>query len=370
MDYENTSKKKKTGLFESDLSRYFELGLRFIPLFLFVVALTLGLRLELYFSFFDLYLEPYIAACFIVSIIAIIQFIFCRQKFYSTTITGLVLSSLISVEGCMLLILAQYSPISVLLLIIASIGAYFGIRYAVMRLNAPRRSKITDYKAKCGSVAFRLASFVAALIFILPSVAGFNKEYLSDNLTDEEWADFIEWYNSVETEQETGEPDPNGELLAELSRWDRLNISDKARLIRIIAEIEKEYLGISHVTIEVNSEKMNEHTLAYYSPFSRDIYINFRYLNEASLEEAIVTVLHELHHAYVYYTIDNIDFDSPEVQESFYYEDARRWKENSENYISAGLSFEEYYNQPIERDARAHAEERVLYYLSFTYGVG
>ncbi len=362
---ENTAKKKKAGLFDEDRGRFLEICLRFIPLSLFIVFSSVVMKLELYFSFFELHCNTYSTACIFMILIALTQNIFSGQKFYSKTIPGLIISSFVSVEACLLLVLAQYYPIIAVIIAILSIAAFFGIRYFVRQLNAPNRHRILNFDSKCSKVAFRLSAFIAAVALVIPSGMGMYKEYFSYTLTDEQWADFYDWYNSLESEAPTEEADPNAEKLSELSKWDKLDVGDRERLIRIIAEIEKEYLGIGYFDVEVNTEKMPENRLAYYSPFTQDIYINYRYLNETELENAIITILHELHHAYVYYTIETIDFDSPEVQNSFYYESARQWKANSENYISGSLSYDDYYNQPIERDARAHAEMRVHYYMAY-----
>ena len=72
-----------------------------------------------------------------------------------------------------------------------------------------------------------------------------------------------------------------------------------------------------------------------------------------------------MHHAFVHYTVENIDYDSELVQENYYYKQAREWKENTENYISSNTNYDEYRNQPIEADARDYAEERVEYYLEY-----
>lgn len=72
-----------------------------------------------------------------------------------------------------------------------------------------------------------------------------------------------------------------------------------------------------------------------------------------------------MHHAFVHYTVDSIDYKSELVQENYYYKQAREWKENTENYISSSTSFEEYQKQPIEADARAYAEERVEFYMTY-----
>lgn len=103
---------------------------------------------------------------------------------------------------------------------------------------------------------------------------------------------------------------------------------------------------------------MSAYTCGYYIDSSKEIFINYKYLNEGELKDVLQTILHEMHHAFVHYTVENIDYESELVQDNYYYKQAREWKENTENYISSNINFDEYQNQPIEADARAYAEER------------
>ena len=56
------------------------------------------------------------------------------------------------------------------------------------------------------------------------------------------------------------------------------------------------------------------------------------------------TILHEMHHAFVHYTVENIDYESKLVQDNYYYKQAREWKENTVNYISSSSNYDEYMN--------------------------
>lgn len=364
MDSKNT-RKSKSRLFDTDNERFYGVLFRFVPLIFFQIIVSAVLRVDLYFPLFNAYIDCYSVAYIFMAIIGFTQLLFSTQRFYSSTVFGMIISALVSVEACLLLIFAQYHPILAVLAALLSAGAYFGIRYAVQRLNAPNRGRITGFNRKCRKIAFRLASVIVAVGLIFPAVGSVYKEFFSSTLTEIEWAEFMEWYVANMPEEETAAEDSNEQLLKDLSKWSRLDIEDRERLIRIIAELDKEYLKIDHLTIEVNTEKMDSNTLAYYEPGSNNIYVNYRYLDQIELEDAVITILHELHHAYVFHTIDTLDFDSPEVQNSFYYENARQWKENSTSYISGSISFDAYYNQPIERDARAYSEERASFYLAY-----
>lgn len=99
--------------------------------------------------------------------------------------------------------------------------------------------------------------------------------------------------------------------------------------------------------------------------YVRRAYINYGHLSSGDVSDILRTIMHEMHHAFVYYTLSTLNFESDEVKNSYYYQKAREWKENSKNYIHSSVSFDEYMNQPIEADARAYAEERAAVYKDY-----
>ncbi len=374
MNSHNNKEKKDNGLFEGSFNKFTEIAVKFMPLSVFAIAATQFLYNGMYFPSIGLYLEPYLAAALFAVVIGIVQMIFSTQRFFSDTLTGMILSSFVSVEACLLLIFAQYHPVAAVLVSVASICIFLFIARLIGEINIHNRNRIRNFRKKCRKLSFRLTAFIVAIILMVPSVMGIYTEFFCATLTEKEWNEFYEWYNSLSFEEEEEPTEESEHPLADLAKWDSLSLEDKERLIRVVAEIEKEYLGIGDLTIEywveVNTAKMDEHTLAFFSRFSSNVFINVRHLNEAPLENVISTVLHELHHAYVFHTLDILDFDSPEVQTSFYFESARQWKENSENYVNGSTSYEDYYSQPIERDARAHSEARTPYYMQFAESYG
>lgn len=211
-------------------------------------------------------------------------------------------------------------------------------------------------------------TYVLCVVLLIPAGIGFYEEYYKYSLSSEEWAAFVEWFN--EDSEEVGKEEianiPYEDKIADLVKWDKLNVAEKERVIRSIALIEKEELGICNdVEITVSTEKMSDYTCGYYIDSSKEIFINYKYLNEGEVEDVLQTILHEMHHAFVHYTVENIDYESELVRNNYYYKQAREWKENTENYISSSLNYDEYRNQPIEADARAYAEERVAFYLKY-----
>lgn len=81
------------------------------------------------------------------------------------------------------------------------------------------------------------------------------------------------------------------------------------------------------------------------------------------MQDNLRVVCHEVFHAYEYYVVDNIDFDSDMVQNNYYFKNARKWRDNIKNYVPGIVDYEMYSDQPLEADARQYAEERVTAYL-------
>ena len=153
--------------------------------------------------------------------------------------------------------------------------------------------------------------------------------------------------------------------LAVLADWDTLSQAERERALRTVALHEMEELGIDGVAqLQVVTAKLDESTLGSYNDETKTVRINYEYLHDASLEEMLETVLHEMHHAYAHYVVQTLDFSSEEVQNGYYYKQAREWKENFENYRSASNGYYEYLHQPIEVAAREYASERAKVYMS------
>ena len=97
-------------------------------------------------------------------------------------------------------------------------------------------------------------------------------------------------------------------------------------------------------------------TLGLFDPGSGRIYINSTQLEAGSRyggdPQMLVSVcLHEGRHAYQHQAVNGAVFhDDPKELQS--------WKDNFDNYISFRENPRAYYDQPLERDARAFAEAR------------
>lgn len=323
---------------------------------------------DLYFADVDLSLGYIGSFLLAIGICVCMQLFMLKNPMLKNKKSGIVATTILTIELLLFLLFAQYHLLIFIWISFALICFSQWLYHKILDENKKRRKVTVKLKNWCRYRSNSLIAYLMCLILIVPAGIGVYEEYYKYSLSAEEWADFVEWFNedSKEEKEEKNEVVPHEDKITDLLRWEELNIADKERVIRSIALIEKEELGISNnVEIIVSTEKMSEYTCGYYIDSSKEIFINYKYLNEGELENVLQTILHEMHHAFVHYTVENIDFESEFVQNNFYYKQAKEWKKNTENYISSSTSFAEYQNQPIEADARAYAEERAEFYLEY-----
>ncbi len=323
---------------------------------------------DLYFADFDLSFG-YVGS-FLVAILVCfgMQLFINRNPMLNNTKSGIVAGTILTIEIILFLLFAQYHLFITSVIVVAILFFSYWLTKKIISVNKEKRRITPKLRRWCKHRSNSLVAYILSAILLIPAGIGYYEEYDKYSLSAEEWAVFVEWFNedSEEVEEKEKEVIPHEEKIADLLKWDELNVAEKERVIRSIALIEKEELGISNdVEITVSTEKMSDYTCGYYVDSSKEIFINYKYLNEGKLEDVLQTILHEMHHAFVHYTVENIDYESELVQDNYYYKQAREWKENTENYISSNTNYDEYRNQPIEADARAYAEERVKYYLEY-----
>lgn len=151
------------------------------------------------------------------------------------------------------------------------------------------------------------------------------------------------------------------------SEWDHLSAQEKAAIdLKILEEMSAE-MGIPAPTLYLDSE-LPGNTAAYYHDTDNTIHLWKAYLENESAYTATIVILHELYHAYQnsILTSSAINWDSPDIQTIAYFDRIWQWKQEDESYISSdrwGVSFESYYEQALETDARHFAETYVSRYI-------
>ena len=150
----------------------------------------------------------------------------------------------------------------------------------------------------------------------------------------------------------------NKELLLEFTQenWEKKNIQERIDVAQRFSNFEDTRLGISPVP--TYAEKMQSITVvATYDYENKNIIMDSQFFMELSAEEILKALCEENFHAFEYYMIENMDWDMNLIN-TYYFQELREWRENANNYISAGLdNYEEYESQPVEASAKRYAKE-------------
>ncbi len=140
--------------------------------------------------------------------------------------------------------------------------------------------------------------------------------------------------------------------------WRGLNEKEKITLLQKVVDIEcSQKLKCEKITL--SASKLSDGTLGGYNENleKNKVYIDRQHMNSSDVSEVVNTVIHETFHAYCYQCVLAAE-DMKEISELMYFFQLSEWKNNFENYISPEESYIGYATQPLERDARAYADER------------
>lgn len=152
------------------------------------------------------------------------------------------------------------------------------------------------------------------------------------------------------------------QLLRE-DQWQRLDAQGKIDVLQVIADIETNHMQISPV--EVVNCHLEDRTFGEYDQAKRQARIDLEKHEGYDAFEYLNTILHECRHAYQHDCVESLDWNDPEVLTGIYYAQARQWRYEHANYVSAAEDRDGYYQQAIEKDARSYAEEGMYVYEQY-----
>ena len=143
--------------------------------------------------------------------------------------------------------------------------------------------------------------------------------------------------------------------------------------MRAICYCEGRYLGLCKIDIEFKDIE-DTTLLGSYNHSTKTIIINSKPIKDGSLpggtsDELLMTILHECRHCYQNLVSEMYINVTPEQRNlyAFKQDGVNDWITNLGNYKLGDETLEgqmEYYEQPIERDARIYAETAAqIYYL-------
>lgn len=335
--------------------------------YLFLLGILWLKRYKLYFADIDLSLSQTCSALLALLAVSAVQLLVILNPFLKNKKSGVVAGAILSSELVLFLLFAQYHLTVAVFMLLSAVVLFLWLTYEIFSLNKGKRSDTRKLNKWCRSRSGAWVLYALCFVLLIPSVMGAYREYGDSSITGEKWSDFCNSF--YDAGKKSDEVLSYEDEIEGLRVWDMLSVTEKERQIRTVALIEKDRLGISDdVDISVRTEELPERLCGYYSDCEKEICINYKHLKDGELQDVIHTVLHEMHHAFVYYTVESLDFTSEIVKESYYFSQARRWAENTEGYISSDTDYQKYRCQPIEADAEKYAAARAQMYMDYING--
>ena len=150
-------------------------------------------------------------------------------------------------------------------------------------------------------------------------------------------------------------------------RWEELSAQEKLDVLQVVANVERNGLGIYHDIMVQSGIMQRDSIVGEYDPVNHVITINIDHLQRDTAQETLDTVLHECYHAYQW-CLAHLFADSDEQYRNLYlFADARQYVNEFENYHDGGdthKEYEAYYYQSVELNARTYAANAVEGYFS------
>lgn len=168
------------------------------------------------------------------------------------------------------------------------------------------------------------------------------------------------WFLGLPVTMGSAEPEPvdrSGLAGLEASNWAQMGTEERAEVLQLLVDVEREKLGIPEklvLTVEDLGRKNGEYTGLY-----GVVQIDPDHLENSPEWRVIETVCHEVYHCYEHCLVDIYTGSSAKNRHLSVFEKAKQYKWEFENYVDPegreGEAFYEYYDQEVERDARAYA---------------
>lgn len=149
-------------------------------------------------------------------------------------------------------------------------------------------------------------------------------------------------------------------------KWEKLSVPERLDICQVIANVEANYLGISH-ELYVELGELAEDVYGHYEVPTQKIVISAEHIINSPAQDIVKTVCHESYHCYQFSLIDlynNLDENNRKL---IVFSNIKKYIEESENYISGDEDYEQYYFQQIEADARKYARDAVSDYYERVY---
>ncbi len=140
--------------------------------------------------------------------------------------------------------------------------------------------------------------------------------------------------------------------------WAKTPDSEKLEVLQAVANVVACKLGVAKIPLVHSAGMEAEHrdSLAYYRYGAKDIVVSKAFVSKATPEEAVSVICHEVYHAYSHCLVDLYESIDEEFKGLLVFKQAGEYLEEFSDYISPGESYEGYYRQRLEVDAREYEE--------------
>ena len=146
--------------------------------------------------------------------------------------------------------------------------------------------------------------------------------------------------------------------------WQQLSADEKLQTVQAICNCEKAYFGLD-CYITVVTAHLDKNILGTYNDSDKTIIIDTRVLEEGDAETILNTCLHEMFHAWEFNLVRLYNASTEEQKRMIIFNNCADYIYEINNYKTSEGDHEtymQYYNQKLEADSRAYAEEAVAAY--------
>ncbi len=243
--------------------------------------------------------------------------------------------------------------ITIVLAIICSLGFFLMVILNKKGDTITNESYRIFKKIKHGALGARTIASVCMLVLIIPLCinyfAGKNLFEVKNetNISSNKWT----IANNIETVEK---------ITPEI--WDTLSVNEKLEVLKVIKNIEVNYLGINH-ELYLTAESLEEDILGTYVNNERKIIIDIEHLKNSQSSEVVRTLAHECHHAYTKQLVKFYQTVPEEYKNMLIFADVQKYEEEYDSYKEGTGDYKAYATQFCEKHAEKYAQEAVDAYF-------
>ena len=151
-------------------------------------------------------------------------------------------------------------------------------------------------------------------------------------------------------------------LLLQEEEWAKLDAAARLEVMKTIADIEANYLGIPEMTI--GADVLEEETLGQYNDATKTITLNLSHLAYTDAYPMLFALCHECYHAYQHKLVEVYNGLDSDYRDLLLFYEASQYREEFANYIDGSDDYMAYSTQMCEEDSDRYAAGAALDYYS------